>query len=124
MAIGFVTLDSVNRRPDKGMRKSSKPKVLLAQYGDGYELRVRDGINNVNEIYTVNFSRRPKAEIDKIIDFLDSKAGTDNFTFTVPDSAAGGGELAIKVVCDTYSHVFDYDEYWSATATFRRVFEP
>ena len=31
---------------DKGIQMATAPRVLKAQFGDGYEMRVKDGINN------------------------------------------------------------------------------
>ena len=48
MAIGFTTSSNFGSRavvPDKGMSAPYKPRVLVAKFGDGYEQRVRDGIN-------------------------------------------------------------------------------
>ena len=58
MAIGIVQKNGSNISgfsaavvPDKGIQQTAKPRVLKAQFGDGYEMRVRDGINNLSLIH-------------------------------------------------------------------------
>ena len=121
MALGFNT-GSVQITPDKTMQRKTKPKVYLSSFGDGYEQRISQGINPLNETYSVSFQTRTKEEIDDIVAFFDSKRGVTNFSFTIPDSN-NGGEKTIKVVCDDYSLSYAYDDFYSCDATFRRVYE-
>ena len=123
MAIGFTDLTSTQRIPDKGLTRQTKPKVLKVSFGDGYEQRISAGINNLNQTFNVGFSNREKEEIDDIVAFLDSKNGISSFNFTIPDSNAGGNETTIKVVCETYSTAYSADNFYSCSATFRRVYE-
>ena len=88
----------------------------------GYEQLLQDGINSVVESYSLSFVTRTKAEIDDIVAFFDTKRGVVSFDFTIPYSNVGG-EKTIRVVCDNYSQTYDYDEYYSCTANFRRVYE-
>ncbi len=122
MAIGFTDLTSTVRKPDKSMTRSTKPKVLFAQFGDGYEQRLADGINTLEETFQVSFNTRTKEEIDDIVAFFENKAGVTAFTYTIPDSN-NSGETAIKVVCSTWNKTWAYGDYYSATATFKRVYE-
>ena len=122
MAIGFTDLTSTVRKPDKSMTRSTKPKVLFAQFGDGYEQRLADGINTLEETFQVSFNTRTKEEKDDIVAFFENKAGVTAFTYTIPDSN-NSGETAIKVVCSTWNKTWAYGDYYSATATFKRVYE-
>ena len=124
MAVGFQDLTGTNRVPDRTMSNAIKPRVLKVQFGDGYEQRIQDGINNLRQEFSVAFNNRPKAEIDDIVAFLNNKAGTTAFNFTYPDSNAGGGETTIKVVCEDWSQRYSYDDFYSASMKFRRVYEP
>jgi phage-related protein len=129
MAIGFTTSSAFGSRtirPDKSLNRSSKPKVHLATFGDGYEQRLADGINSVKETYSLSFKTRAKAEIDDIAGYFDSLKGATAFSFTIPDSngsEASGTETTIKVVCDDFSITYDYGDFYSASAKFRRVYE-
>jgi phage-related protein len=123
MAIGFTDLTSTVRRPDKSMSRKSTPVRHTIKFGDGYEQRLANGINNLQEEYGVSFSTRTKAEIDDIIAFFENKGGVTSFTYTVPDTNESGNEVAIKVVCEEWNKTYDYGDYYSASATFRRVYE-
>jgi phage-related protein len=127
MAIGFTTSAAFGAkaiRPDKSLSRSSKPKVHLATFGDGYEQRLADGINSVKETFSVAFQTRTKADIDDIVGYLDSLQGVTAFDFTIPDSnVASPYETTVKVVCDDFSITYDYGDFYSASASFRRVYE-
>lgn len=127
MALGFATSSAYGSRqinPDRTMQRKTKPKVYMASFGDGYEQRIAQGINSLNESYSVSFNTRTKAEIDDIVGYLDSLRGVTSFNFVIPDSNAGGNETTIKVVCDDYSITYTNDDFYSCDATFRRVYEP
>ena len=126
MAIGFNIGGTVGVVvPDKTMTKQSTPKVLRASFGDGYEQRIVNGINNIEEEYSVSFRNRLKEDIDDIVVFLDGKGGVTKFPFTIPDSnnTTTTGEHTIQVVCENYSTNYEHDNVYSLTATFRRVYE-
>ena len=124
MAIGFTDLTSTVRRPDKGFNRQSEPKIFKAEFGDGYEQRLANGINNLAESYSLSFSNRTKEEIDDITAFFANKGAVTAFTFTIPDSNDGGsGETAVKVICDSWSQSYRFGDFYSCTAQFRRVYE-
>ena len=124
MSIGFLLLDGVSvARPDKNLNRTSAPRVLKATFGDGYEQRIADGINNIQEEYSIAFNNRTKEEIDDITAFLASKNGVTSFDFTIPDSN-NSGESTVKVVCEQYSQNYTYGDFYGCTAMFRRVYEP
>lgn len=124
MAIGFLLLDGVTvARPDKNLNRTSSPRVLKATFGDGYEQRIADGINNIQEEYSIAFNNRTKEEIDDITAFFASKNGVTSFDFTIPDSN-NSGESTVKVVCEQYNQNYTYGDFYGCTAMFRRVYEP
>ena len=78
MAIGFSTTSSYGNRqivPDKGVSSTETPRVLLASFGDGYEQRIANGINSLEQTFSLSFKTRTKAEIDDIIAFFVSLKG-------------------------------------------------
>lgn len=124
MAIGFTLSDGITQvGPDRGLTRRTQPKVLLADFGDGYEQRMPDGINSLKEFYTPVFINREQEEIDLIIEFFDAMLGVTAFDFTVPDSRNEIGEKTIKVVCDSYDTIFTNHKISGCTASFRRVYE-
>ena len=114
--------------PDKGLARNPTARIRVVKFGDGYEQRLVDGINFIEETYTLNFATRPKEDIDDIMAFFDSRSGA-SFDFRFPDSN-GSGTLSngdkfstIKVVVDKYGMGYDYGDFYSCKATFRRVYE-
>jgi phage-related protein len=124
MPIGFTLLDGTTQAiPDRQLKHNSKPRTLRVSFGDGYEQRLVDGINNINQDFGLQFKNRTDDEIDDIVSFLDSKQGVASFDYTYPDTNAVGGEVTVKVVCEDYSVTFVNDEFSSLDAKFRRVYE-
>ena len=126
MALGFTTSATYGSRtisPDRGIQRQSNPRVLVARFGDGYEQRIADGINSVDEVFSVTFNNRSAAEVDDITRYFASLKGATSFTYTIPDDNAVGGELAIKVVCQNYGQSYHHDGFYSVSATLKRVYE-
>ena len=137
MALGFTTsssFGSLTVLPDKGMTRQATPQVRRVNFGDGYEQRTTFGINSVKEEYNVTFKNRTRGEIENIAGFLKSLKGVTSFVFTVPDHASTeettgvldssiDNEKSIRVVCDNFSENCQYEDFYSLTAKFRRVYE-
>ena len=93
----------VNVSPDRGLKTSSKPRVLTATYGDGYEQRVAAGINNVPEVWELTWKNRTSAESNKIIKFLEEHGGVTPFDWypTGYDISSTATSSATKKLIDT-----------------------
>lgn len=105
---------------DKGFGRTSTPKVHTVTFGDGYEQRVADGINNLTQKMSVAFANRPKAEIDDIVAFFESLGGVSKFRMTIDDT---NGNETIKVVCKSWQQKWNYDNFYTLSAEFERVYE-
>ena len=130
MAFGIMQNDGSNItgfsaavQPDKGFKRDNKPKVHVISFGDGYEQRLADGINNLEQSISVSFSTRPKAEIDDLVAFFESLGGVTKFRFDLEDSNAGSSTETIKCTCAQWNQTWAYDKFYSLTATFKRVYE-
>ena len=87
------------------MQLEKEPKVLVSKFGDGYEQRVADGINNNLQKWSLSFTKRSDADIDAIYDFLDARGGVESFFWTPRSEAASR-----TFVCRKYTRRFDiYD---------------
>ena len=120
---GNITGFSAPVAPDRGFTKQTKPNVLRAKFGDGYEQRKINGINNMVETYNLAFSNRPNTETDDLEAFFIAQAGESKFTFTIRDSNEGTGEKDINVVCEEWSKSHTQTAATSLTAKLRRVYE-
>ena len=111
--------------PDKSMTKTAAPRVLQITFGDGYEQRIADGINTINETYSLSFNTRTKEAIDDIVVFLDARKNVSKFIFTMPDSnnTTRTGEKDVKVVATNYSVTYDYEDFYSLSLSLKRVYE-
>ena len=129
--IGF-TVPGVSGQvvPDKTLQRQSTPKVRVAEFGDGYQQRIADGLNSVADVFTVNFVNRLKAEADDIEAFFRSKKAVTAFNFTFPDSnsssndSAGNPVTTVKVICKQWSQQYGNSGSYSINAQFERVYEP
>lgn len=92
-----------------------KPRVRTAAFGDGYEQRVGDGINNAPKSWALSFTR-PLAEAQDIAAFLTARGGSESFDWTDPDGAAG------KYVCREWNVSVIGPVARSISATFEQVF--
>lgn len=124
MALGFNvggTLGVV--RPDKGFTQSNETVIFKAEFGDGYEQRIANGINNTKQSFELAFVNRPKDEIDDIVDFFASKKGATAFDYTFANTNESGNEETVKVVIEKWNQTWKYDDYYDLKATARRVYE-
>lgn len=100
---------------DRGAGRTTARRILSAKFGDGYEQRVLDGINNIEETYSISFKNRAQAEINTIADFLDDQPPAP-FQFYI-------GDDTVYVICDSYSISYGHDSVYSLSAQFRRVYQ-
>ena len=121
--LGFLnTISASYVVPDKDLQRNTKPKIHLAKFGDGYEQRIRKGINSLDETFTLNFKNRSIAEIEDLILFFESVVGVTSFNFNLPGDAINTIKT-IKVVCEEFNRNYDRNNFNSVTAKFRRVYE-
>jgi len=107
---------------DKGFSESPEPRVLKAQFGDGYEQRIVDGINNITRTWQMTFANRTKEDIDKLYKFFNTLAGVDTCKLTVPHAV--DGEETVTVVIEGYARSLNTHNYYSMSCQAREVFEP
>ena len=101
--------------PAPGASLAKQPRVRSAQFGDGYEQRVGDGINNSPRAWTVDFTRKT-SDIDAIDGFLDAANGTASFDWTPPSGVAG------KWLCAEWGRSVTDNRVQAISAVFREVF--
>ena len=111
---GTGAATSVEIKFDRGFARQTENRVLIASFGDGYEQRVRDGINPKVETFNMNLANRRLEEIALISSFVDTTSpGHFNITLELE---------TIKVVCDTYSVNIGHDAVQSISMQLRRVY--
>lgn len=108
--------DTVEYSFDRGIGRQAEHETYVAKFGDGYEQRLRNGINSKKENISVNFNNRNADDIVILSAFLDNKVGA-NFDIVL------SGET-IKVATEKYNIAYNQDAIHSLTTTLRRVYEP
>lgn len=98
--------------------ESSRPRARVARFGDGYEQRLRFGLNTDPKEWDLTFSERTDTERDQISDFLEARGAVESFDWTPPRRAAG------KYVCEDWQITLRACNFNTIRAKFREVFEP
>jgi phage-related protein len=98
--------------------ESSKPRARKFQAGDGYEQRIRFGLQTDPKEWSLTFSERTNTERDAILAFLEARAAVESFDWTPPRGDAG------KYVCEEWQVTMSAYNFNTIQATFREVFEP
>lgn len=98
--------------------EASKPRVRKFQAGDGYEQRVRFGLNTDPKEWSLTFSERDNTERDAILAFLEAQGGVQSFDWIPPRGDAG------KYVCEEWQVTLRAYNFNTIQAKFREVFEP
>lgn len=106
--------------PDFPIREASKPRVRKTALGDGYEHRVRFGLNANLKVWPLTFTNREQTELEGIRSFLDARGGYESFTWTPPVFGATAGQY----VCEEWEVTKDNCRLGGVSATFRQVPEP
>ena len=96
--------------------------TTTVELGDGYEQRLKKGINSTRRTYTLTFTARTDTVTTNILNFLASSSGGNNgaksFNWTPPYGATG------KWVCENPTvNLVAYDVN-DISLVFREVFEP
>lgn len=96
--------------------KRFKPRILVAQFGDGYVQRASDGINATLISVELTFNNLTKSEAQDISDFFETRLGTTSFTYTLPDE-----DSARTFICEQWDVQPKTADLANLTATFREV---
>mgnify|MGYP000114220702 CR=1 FL=1 len=107
---------TVGFNPDKALKQDMKPRILAAQFGDGYMQRSRDGINTITETWDLTWKNRKQADGEKLTNFFDSTGGIQAITWTPPY-----GTEAIKVIVNNWSVSYPQLGVLTVQAKFTRV---
>ena len=99
---------------DRGFSRSRNQRTLTANFGDGYEQRIRDGINHIVDTFGVQLANRRWEEIALVSSFLDNKT-PQSYPITLERET-------FKVVCDSYNVNIGHDDVQSISMELRRVY--
>ena len=103
--------------PNYGAQAQRAPRTKSVKYGDGYELRLVDGINTQPEIWDLQFTNRTSTEALAIDAFLTALQGTAKFAWTTPTG------VTANFICRTWNMSITWGNVYTVTAKFEQVFE-
>lgn len=110
-------MSDFNFAPSFTSKLLKEPNINSAKFGDNYEVRIADGINNNPQMWDLIFSAETKDNADSIESFLDDRAGVTKFTWTPP------GKPEINVICKKWIRNYINNGIDSFSMTFIQVFE-
>lgn len=116
------SLTSINKptfiwKPSYSSSVSVSPKVKVIKFGDGYEQRVRDGINSILLDLDLSFDNRASQEATAILHFLHEKSAYKSFLF-LPSPPYNTMK---RFVCRTWSHSTIFYNNQSIKAKFEEI---
>lgn len=103
--------------PSYGATTIVEPKVLSLKFGDGYEQRIQDGINNTLLKIDLSFDLRGADEAAAIIHFLTARAGVESFLFTPSEPYA----TLRNFLCRSWNHTALFYENNLIKTSFEQV---
>ncbi len=100
---------------------SVEPRVVVAQFGDGYAQRRADGINTQDQVWDINLYNRLQPVADEVLDFLTERNGVDVFNWSPPRTSR-----TLNVICPEWSWSYgemlaDGSRLIDVRATFQEV---
>jgi phage-related protein len=102
---------------DPGASRKHEPKVLMAEFGDGFSQRAAEGPNNDPITREFSWTNLDEAEMTAIDNFFIARNGWQSFNY----NHRGTGNKVY--ICKTWTVVdVDYNAY-TVTATFTQVFD-
>lgn len=90
-------METFHWRPQNSSTTSVSPRAKVIKFGDGYEQRIKDGINNDLRSYSVSFVGLTE-EINLIEDFLTRHNAVKSFLWREPNR-----HRLVTVVCRSWN---------------------
>ena len=106
--------------PQYSTQETVEQDSLRIKLGDGYEQRLKVGLNQNPFQLSVAFNNITQTDANTIETFLTARAD-DNASF---DFTAPGESVSKKYICDSHRKVIRYANRATITCEFREVFEP
>ena len=113
-----------NISPDLESKPTYEPKILSAEFGDGYSQSGADGINAFNETWSLVFNHRTKTEIDTIDAFLKTANGYQSFYWTPPEETVLTPNPKKWISTGKITRSKQSEDVYSISFSIQRVFRP
>lgn len=104
-------------KPAYNFSGAHSPRVKVISFGDGYEQRFKDGINNNLLELSLTFDGRKVSEARAILHFLEARNGVDFFFYRPPSPY----DSMRKFKCQEFSSSIEFKDRVNVSANFRQV---
>jgi len=108
-------------RPSQSSEMEAEPKIRKVQFGDGYEQRSKDGINNNPLTFHCNFMNISSRRAHDVSNFLKDLEGYKWFWWMAPEPY---DDSLKKFVAGKHSIRYDAPNIRTITVDFKQSFEP
>ncbi|RAH97620.1 hypothetical protein DLJ53_27585 [Acuticoccus sediminis] len=112
-----LTTFTPTRTPSENSIRDTTPKLLIAEFGDGYTQITADGTNHIRETLRLTWQFLDVTEADYIEDFFRAQGGHTPFYYTAPDDST-----AKKWTCRKWNRTFQENNRRTITAEFTQDF--
>lgn len=96
-----------------------KFRTLTAQFGDGYQQDVADGLNSKYRLIQPTWINLTAAQKTTVLAALDSAGSTDTITWQPPDAAS---TLKFKMTPEGYTIAIKAGDVFDVSAAMKQVF--
>lgn len=103
--------------PSYPSQSNISPRVKTIKFGDGYEQRVRDGVNTILLDIDFSFNGRTIQEATAILHFLYEKESVKSFLFTPP----APHNKVKRFVCRSWNHEINFYNNHTVSAKFEEI---
>lgn len=103
--------------PDWDQAVTPQIKVLKTDFGDGSTQRLKDGLNNVKDVWDVRWSNLTPTEVNTAYTFLRAKGGGTAFLWLPPFES-----VYRAWTCETFSKALNDPAAGMITAKFEEAF--
>ena len=104
-------------KPSYSANINKRPRVKSIRFGDGYEQRIADGINNNLNVIDITFENRDEREAAAILHFLEERKETESFVF----EPAKPYDKASLYVCRNWDSNFVFYDNYNIKVQFEEV---
>ena len=100
-------------KPSYNARIINKPTIKKIKFGNGYEQRIIDGVNEKLKEISLVFENRSEKETVSILHFLDQRNAQESFIYNIPTIYfKSTNSLSSRFVCPEWSSSYiSYNNY-------------
>jgi phage-related protein len=124
---GYILLNSILYpnfwwKPSYNAKIDNRPRLKINQFGNGYQQRINDGLNNNLVEFNLIFENRNEKETVSILHFLRQRNGQQSFIYNLPTIySKSPSNLNTRFICLEWgSSYISYNNY-SVEAKFSEV---